>query len=186
MPGPHRGGRRQGTLGLRLLGLGRRHHPLPIQILPLTRSVLIAASARVDQAKPAAAARWGLKATHKGNLREAVGIDIHCYVLNDQSKTAVISQRGMAQALALGEGGRALPRFTEGKKVAAALGAEIHEKIATPLIFKGDIPGVKALPVGDVHGYDVTLLMYERPLVDVWGFAPRLTPARSGIPSPGG
>lgn len=119
----------------------------------------LGADGRLDRAKSAAAARWGLKATHKGNFREAVGIDIDCYVLNDQNKTAVISQRGMAQALALGEGGRALPRFTEGKKVAAALGAEILEKIGKPLIFKGDIPGVKAPPVGDVHGYDVALLI---------------------------
>lgn len=114
---------------------------------------------RSEIARNAALAKHGLKATHKGNFRDAVGLDVDCYVLNDPSKTAVISQRGMAQALALGEGGRALPRFTEGKKVAAALGAEILEKIDKPLIFKGDIPGVKAPPVGDVHGYDVALLI---------------------------
>lgn len=104
-------------------------------------------------------ARWGLKATHKGNFKEAFNIDVDCYVLNDAVKTAVISQRGMAAALALGEGGRALPRFAAGKKVAEALGAEIVEKINNPLIFKGDIPGVKAPPVGDVNGYDVSLLI---------------------------
>ncbi len=114
---------------------------------------------RTARAQKAGRARWGLKATHKGSFKEAFGIDVECYVLNDADKTAVISQRGMGAALALGEGGRALPRFAEGKKVADALGAEIIEKLSKPLIFMGDIPGVKAPPVGDVYGYDVTLLI---------------------------
>ncbi|WP_374257659.1 P63C domain-containing protein [Aquabacterium sp.] len=121
------------------------------------------------RAKKGAAARWGLKATHKGNFKEAFGIDVDCYVLSDAEKTAVISQRGMAAALGLGEGGRALPRFAEGKTVAAALGVEILEKIANPLIFKGDVPGVKAPPVGDVNGYDVGLLIdICKTLVTAW------------------
>lgn len=114
---------------------------------------------RKERAKRGAAARWALKATHKGNFNEAIGIDIDCYVLNDPGKTAVISRRGMAAALGLGDGGLALPRFVDGKTVAKALGVEIVEKVANPLIFKGDIPGVKAPPIGDVHGYDVGLLI---------------------------
>lgn len=114
---------------------------------------------RKERARKGSVARWGLKATHKGNFSEAIGIDVDCYVLNDSGKTAVISQRGMAAALALGDGGRALPRFVEGKTVAKALGVEILEKVGNPLIFKGDIPGVKAPPIGDVHGYDVGLLI---------------------------
>lgn len=109
---------------------------------------------RAERAKKAAVKRWGLKATHKGNFLDAIGIDVDCYVLNDMAKTAVISQRGMAAALALGEGGRALPRFAEGKTAAKALGGEVLEKIANPLIFKADLPGS-----GDVHGYDVGLLI---------------------------
>ena len=65
---------------------------------------------RAARAKKGATARWGLKATHKGNFLDAIGIDIDCYVLNDAQKTAVISQRGMASALQLaGGGGTALP-----------------------------------------------------------------------------
>lgn len=112
-----------------------------------------------DRAKQGAAARWGLKATHKGNFKDAIGIDVDCYVLGDSEKTAVISQRGMAAALGLGDGGRALPRFVEGKTVAKALGVELVEKVGKPLIFKGDILGVKAPPIGDVHGHDVGLLI---------------------------
>lgn len=114
---------------------------------------------RKERARQGAAARWGLKATHKGNFREEFGIDVDCYVLNDANKTAVISQRGMAAALGLGDGGRALPRFVEGKTVAKSLGAEILQKVSNPLIFKGDLPGVKAPPMGDVHGHDVGLLI---------------------------
>lgn len=114
---------------------------------------------KIERAKRGAVARWGLKATHKGNFSEAIGIDVDCYVLGDAEKTAVISQRGMAAALGLGDGGRALPRFVEGKTVAKSLGAELIEKVSKPLIFKGDILGVKAPPIGDVHGYDVGLLI---------------------------
>lgn len=117
---------------------------------------------REARAKKAAIARWGVKpakASHKGNFKDEFGIDVDCYVLDDSNKTAVISQRGMAAALGLGDSGRALPRFVEGKKVSSALGAEIVEKLSKPLIFKGDVPGVKAPPIGTVHGYDVSLLI---------------------------
>lgn len=114
---------------------------------------------RKARATKGSIARWGLKATHKGNFLEAIGIDVDCYVLNDLEKTAVISQRGMAAALQLGSGGTGLPRFVEGKTASKALGTEIIEKVSNPLIFKGDIPGVNAPPIGDVHGYDVSLLI---------------------------
>ena len=136
----------------------------PKEVTGRAKGGAVAAAKMTDEQRKARArkgsvARWGLRATHKGNFKEAFGIDVDCYVLNDPGKTAVISQRGMAAALGLGEGGRALPRFSEGKKVATALGVEILEKIANPLIFKGDIPGVKAPPIGDVHGHDVGLLI---------------------------
>lgn len=109
--------------------------------------------------KKGAAARWTLKATHKGNFKDAFGIDVECYVLNDLPKTAVISQRGMGAALGLDDSGRALPRFAEGKKVASALGAELLEKIAKPLIFNGDTLVGNLPPMGNIHGYDVSLLI---------------------------
>ncbi len=59
-------------------------------------------------AKKAAVARWGEKpllATHKGNFKEEFGLNVECYVLNDERKSAVISQRGMGAALGLGDGG---------------------------------------------------------------------------------
>lgn len=126
------------------------------------RAAALSDDERKAIAKKAAVARWSgrpTKASHKGNFKAEFGIDVDCYVLDDADKTAVISQRGMAAALGLDDSGRALPRFVEGKKVSAALGAETLEKLSKPLIFKGDVPGVKAPPIGNVHGYDVAILI---------------------------
>lgn len=126
------------------------------------RAAALSGDERKAIAKKAAVTRWAgrpARASHKGNFKAEFGIDVDCYVLDDTQKTAVISQRGMAAALGLDDSGRALPRFVEGKKVSVALGAEILEKLSNPLIFKGDVPGVKAPPIGSVHGYDVSLLI---------------------------
>ena len=49
--------------------------------------------------KKAAIARWGAKATHMGSFKEDFGIDVDCYVLDNKRKTAVISQRGIGEAI---------------------------------------------------------------------------------------
>ena len=100
-----------------------------------------------------------MQATHKGNFIKDFGIDVECYVLNDAAKTAVISQRGMGAALKLGEGGRSLPRFVAGKTISEALGVELLEKIAKPLIFKGQAPVGNTSPTVPIYGYDVTILI---------------------------
>jgi hypothetical protein len=118
-------------------------------------------------AKKAAVARWGMKppqATHKGNFQNDFGIDVECYVLNDEQKTAVISQRGMGLAIGLKDGGgRAFPRFVQGKVVAQALGVDLLEKINSPLIFNGIPPvadgTVTSAAEQKVYGYDVTILI---------------------------
>lgn len=124
------------------------------------RAQALAPSERSAIAKAAAAARWGVGVTHKGNFQEAFGIDVDCYVLDDTAKTAVISQIGMAVIL-LNEnsGGSALPRFARGKTISKALGAEILERIDNPLIFKGDHSGAKGTFQGQVNGYEVNLLI---------------------------
>lgn len=40
-----------------------------------------------------------LLATHRGNFKKDFGIDVDCYVLNDERHTAVISKRGMAKII---------------------------------------------------------------------------------------
>lgn len=114
-----------------------------------------------ERAKKGAAARWGakpLKATHKGNFKQDFGLDVECFVLDDENKTAVISQRGMAEALNLGEGGSRLPRFIAGKNMSFYIGAELRQKLEKPLIFQPPSLGPKS-PPRQLHGYDVTNLI---------------------------
>lgn len=115
---------------------------------------------RKEIAAKAAAARWGqkpIKATHKGSFQEDFGINVDCYVLDDEQKTAVISQRGMGEILGLGSSGSRLPRFVEGKIISSYVGPELREKLEKPLIFQAQVGGPETL--SQVHGYDITILI---------------------------
>ena len=125
------------------------------------RAEALSAETRKDIARRAAAARWGgkaLVATHKGNFQQEFGLDVECYVLNDDRKTAVISQTGMGVALGLSSRGNAFPRFLSSRAMVSHLGADVREKIAKPLEFQWSLRGARPL-VLDVKGYDVTLLI---------------------------
>jgi hypothetical protein len=113
-------------------------------------------------AKKAAAARWGVKplqATHTGTFKQDFGMDVECYVLNDDAKTAVVSKRGMALALGFSEGGSRLTSFVNGKTISNYVGRELREKLDNPVIFQGVMPGADSKLRGEVHGYDVTILI---------------------------
>lgn len=125
----------------------------------IARAEALSPDERRDIAKKAAAARWGYKATHKGTFTEDFGIDVDCYVLDDDQKTAVISQRGMGAALGLGESGSRLPNFVKGEKVAPYIGRELSEKLENPLVFQWAPAGANQPPPSVVHGYDVTILI---------------------------
>jgi len=128
----------------------------------IARAAVLTDERRKEIAKKAAVARWGKKppqATHKGNFKDDFGIDVECYVLNDEQKTAVISQRGMGVTIGLGEGGSRLPAFLKGKKIEPYLGRELKEKLENPLIFQGQAVGRNMPPAPKVHGYDVTMLV---------------------------
>ncbi len=121
----------------------------------LARAKALTPERKSQIAARAAAARWGKvpKATHHGNFKEHFGFDVDCYVLDDDRKTAVVSQRGMAAALGLVERGNAFIRFANGRAVAKYGGADIGEKVANPLVFTWGTSGA------GIHGYDVTLLI---------------------------
>ena len=124
-----------------------------------TRAERLSADERAAIASKGALMRWGAKATHHGNFKNAFGIDVDCYVLDDRMKTAVISQRGMGSALGLkGSSGEAFPRFMANKLMVEAAGPEIRDKIAQPIKFEWATPG-PGKPPGDIYGYDVTLLI---------------------------
>lgn len=113
-------------------------------------------------AENAAIARWGKKlpiATHKGNFKEDFGIDVECYVLNDENKTAVISKRGMASALGFSEGGDRFTRFMKGKAISEYIKPDLMNKIDKPIIFQRVTPSKDAKSQTETHGYDVSILI---------------------------
>lgn len=118
---------------------------------------------RKARAQKGAIARWGakpLQATHTGNFRDDFGIDVECYVLNDEKKTAVISKRGMGLALGFkGDGGSRLTQFVRGKTISQYAGHELLEKIENPIVFQGVMSGTVSQARSETHGYDVTILI---------------------------
>jgi AraC-like DNA-binding protein len=129
------------------------------------RAMSMTAEQRSQSARAAVEARWQKagktplpRATHKGSFREDFGIDVDCYVLNDEGRTAVISQRGMGEALGLGKGGSRLPSFVKGEKIAPYIGRELSEKLQNPLVFQGQPLGANIAPQ-TIYGYDVTILI---------------------------
>ena len=112
-------------------------------------------------AQKAAFARWGARpvsATHKGSFKDEFGIDVECYVLDDNEKTAVISQTGMGRALGLSSRGNAFPRFLATRAMSSAVGAELRDKIENPLKFQWGTGGA-GQPPATIHGFDATLLI---------------------------
>lgn len=61
---------------------------------------------------------------------------VECYVLDDEQKTAVISQRGMGAALGMGVSGSRLPRFVTSKVMADYVGPELRQKLEKPIVFQ--------------------------------------------------
>lgn len=131
------------------------------------RAKALTAEKKTDIARKAATARWGEKpllATHRGNFQAEFGIDVECYVLNDEQKTAVISQRGMSAALGLAaqSGGRDFPRFMAREKIAPHVvvadlpGADDEREVAGEQVLAargaGDLQGRHVRVAGQARG----------------------------------
>jgi hypothetical protein len=130
----------------------------------LARAKILSPEKTREIARRAAIARWGekpKKATHKGSFKNDFGIDVECYVLDDNQKTAVISKGGMNEVLGFGKVSSAgqFLRFLGGTKISSHVGAELTEKLENPIVFQGVSagPNLPAPPI--VHGYDVTILI---------------------------
>ena len=115
---------------------------------------------RVAIASKAAAARWGktYKTVGSGNFLFDFGVDVDCHVLDDPGKTAVISQRGMGQAMGFSKRGDRLRSFVNSKAMDGYIGRDLREKLENPLVFqhKGAAAGSA---VSTAHGYDATILI---------------------------
>lgn len=125
----------------------------------IARAKSLSEEQRSAIAKKGATARWGLVATHKGSFSEEFGIDVECYVLNDDAKTAVISQRGMGTALGYAEGGSKFTRFAKSKMMAEYAGPELANKLENPITFQMNRPGQNQGKAQKIYGYDVTILI---------------------------
>ncbi len=125
----------------------------------VARAANLTPERKKEIARRGALARWGAQATHKGNFEREFGIDVECYVLNDDGKTAVISQRGMGVALGLGVSGSRLPDFVNSKRMAPYVGQDLREKIENPLVFQSPSAGGNSPPPTKGNGYDVSVLI---------------------------
>jgi hypothetical protein len=124
----------------------------------IARREALSSTERKSIAKKAALARWGVKAIHRGNFQDQLGVDVECYVLDDEKRTAVISQTGMATVLGLSPRGNALPRFLSNKVMSGVVGAELREKIENPIKFQWGTGGADQ-PPATIHGFDSGVLI---------------------------
>jgi P63C domain len=129
------------------------------------RASKLSAARRQEIARAAIQARWEKagkaplpKATHKGSFKEDFGTDVDCYVLDDQQKTAVISQTGMARALGLSPRGDSFSKFLATKGMAGSGSDELRRKLEYPLKFQWGSGGTE-IPPTVAHGFDATLLI---------------------------
>jgi len=125
------------------------------------RAAALPATRRQEIAKKAATTRWGTKpakATHAGSFKEKFGVDVECYVLDDTTKTAVISQTGLARLLGMSPRGNSFPSFINSRAMADFVGGELREKIENPFKFQASVGGGGVPPVA-VHGFDTALLI---------------------------
>lgn len=124
----------------------------------IARREALTADERTAIARKGAVARWGVKATHKGNFQKELGLDVECYVIDDDAKTPVISQTGMAKVLGLSARGNAFPQFLATQAMSEAVGAELRAKIENPLKFQWGTGGAEQ-PPATIHGFDAALLI---------------------------
>jgi hypothetical protein len=131
------------------------------QIGGARRAEVLPPERRSEIAQRAAEKRWGkvIKASHTGNFLSDFGVDVDCYVLDDATKTPVISQRGMGQAIGFSRRGSRLSVFVNSKNMEPYIGRELREKIENPVIFQP--PGAAAAsPVTSrAFGYDAAILI---------------------------
>ena len=116
---------------------------------------------RSEIASKAAAARWGK--TYKtvgepGNFLHDFGVDVECHVLDDPSKTPVISQRGMGQAMGFSKRGDRLGSFINSKAMVDYIGRDLREKLENPLVFQRRGAAAGSI-IQTANGYDAALLI---------------------------
>lgn len=125
----------------------------------VARAKSLTKAQRSDIAKKAAAARWKgkpFKATHKGNFLDEFGIDAECYVLNDEAKTVVVTKKGLAQLLGIGDVGKTIDELLKTQYMSEFSDRELRAKIENPLVFQYSGPSKN---INNAHGFDITVIV---------------------------
>lgn len=130
------------------------------QLGGIARAKKLNSEQRKEIAKAGAIARWGLKAKHKGSFLKDFGIDVDCYVLDDDKGTAVLTQSGLAKLLGYENqrAGWSLSRLLQRKSMASSLGTKACGNIKNPIKFQYISHGTKTPPF-NAFGYDATLII---------------------------
>lgn len=128
----------------------------------VARAEKLSPERRSEIARKAALARHGNNppvAIHKGNFKDDFGFDIDCYVLDNKTKTAVITQGGFALTLGLSDSwGSRLPRFVNNKYMQKYITPELRLSLESPIVFQTNTKG-NIGRVSFAKGYDVTILI---------------------------
>ena len=118
---------------------------------------------RSEIAKIAADRRWASHKTYTaieaGNFEKEFGINVACYVLNDPNRTAVISQRGMGEAIGFSRRGSRLGVFAASQTMAEYIGRDLRDKIENPLSFQTSEAAADSSVAKIAFGYDATILI---------------------------
>lgn len=117
---------------------------------------------RSEIAQQAAKRRWGVKPVgvlHKGSMASEFGLDVECYVLDDANKTAVISQRGMGEAIGFSRRGERLKGFANSKTMEQYIGRDLREKLENPISFQRIGAAADNEISARAFGYDATILI---------------------------
>jgi len=128
----------------------------------VARANALGPARRSEIAQNAAKKRWGVKPVgvlHKGSFASEFGLDVECYVLDDASKTAVISQRGMGEAIGFSRRGERLKGFADSKQMEPYIGRELRDKLNNPIAFQRVGAAAENEISARAFGYDATMLI---------------------------
>jgi hypothetical protein len=125
----------------------------------IVRAEVLSPEERRIIARKGAIARWGVRVLRKGNFQEEFGVDVDCYVLDDEQKTAVVSKRGMGQAIGFSKRGDRLSSFVNSRTMLDHIGRELREKIEKPIVFQTSSAAAENPISAQAYGYDATILI---------------------------
>jgi hypothetical protein len=129
----------------------------------VARANALSSDQKTAIARGAAAARWRkskiYRAVHRGNFLADFGIDVPCYVLDDPMKTAVISQRGMGEAIGFSRRGSRLGVFVNSKTMEGYIGRDLKEKLENPISFQTSKAAAESSVSAMANGYDAAILI---------------------------